>query len=489
MMQWLESMATRRLPGLASNAPPTGTIHVRSPRSFGMDSRRRFLVDWSSGGWVATDREGEALIRSLEGRHSADVPQETLSGLWKRGLIDVDRHEPFSEIQFLSDLRAWREYYTLVFLLSPGCNLACTYCYLGHHSPRRSEQMTVDVALGRFDEALSMGHKAVMVDFGEFSVATDLFRDLLRMFRDRSQKAGVPCRFAAQTNGTSVDPDLCEEIAGDDLLLSFSVDGPAPIHDAARSFRSGAGSHASAVAALAMAQAAGIRTNVICTVARHNIDEPAAVMEEVLRLHPDRYIVKPVLAQGEARQLWESVGVSPNEYAKFSERAWDVAWDSGGMSLDQTSIKFFERLCGSPPGWRDACTSRWCGSGQDLHVVDSNDELHACPRFVSSPQPEVNSVRFTRRRRGSLADDLVDARLRHPHASCDGCGWYRSCGGGCTLAGGISGRDENCMSYQVVFERLVGRLLPQLLDATEDTSTASLGLARMSVGLPQWSAL
>jgi uncharacterized protein len=486
MMEWLESMATRRLPGLTRDRPPEGTVRVRDLRSIGIDDRRRFLVNWESGGWAVTDQGGEAVIRNLEGRRSSDVPAEALVALWRRGLVDVGEHTPFSEPQFLSDLQAWREYYTLVYLLSPGCNLACTYCYLGHHSPRRSEQMKLDIALSRFEEAIALGHRAIMVDFGEFSVATDLFPTLLRLFREKGRRAGIECWFAAQTNGTTIDRALCEDIAGDDLLLSFSVDGPAHIHDAVRMFRNGGGSHALAEAAIVMAQGAGIRTNIICTVARHNIDSPDDVMEEVLRLRPDRYLVKPVLAHGEASERWEAIGVTPSEYATFTRRAWDVAW-TGQRPLDQTSVKFFQRLCGSPPGWRDACTSRWCGSGRDLHVVDANDELHACPRFVSLPQSGGKNVHFTKKRRPSLADDLVDVGLRHPHETCEGCGWYRSCGGGCTLAGGMAARDENCESYQVVLERLATRLLPRLMYGTGNDSAASLGLAKVSVRLPQWS--
>lgn len=476
MIEWLESTERRRMPGLGWRAAPTsGILHVKPVTVIESDSATRYLIDWSSGGWVRVDQEGALDIQALDGRDVSKVEIPTVEALWNRGLITIAGLEPFSDDQFAEDLRSSREYYTLVFVLAPGCNLVCSYCYLGHDQPSRSRQFPVSEAVRLFDEALTLGYPGVLVDFGEISVAGELFVELLSKFRDMARASGTPAWFSVQTNGTTVTRELCETIGGDDLLMSFSVDGPASAHDAARTYRNGAGSHAQAVRAVRLAQEAGIKTNLIATIAQHNVEQPSAVVAELLALGSSRYLLKPVLEQGEASGSWGNIGVTPERYARFVIEAAEAGFREGIAGLDQTALKFLLRICGVPTGWRDACTSRWCGSGRDLHVLTADGGVHSCPRFVEPAAP-LAAVEVRLRTKPTLKRDLLEGELRHPHSSCDGCAWYRTCGGGCTLAGGLSARDDNCDSYLALFDLLMRKVVPCLL-ADPAGEARSLGVA------------
>lgn len=452
------------MPGLPDDpAPRSGIVLVHPLERIDLGEDRRALVDWRSGGWVRTDLDGERSITEADGVDAASLDPDLVDALWHRGLVSVGGQEPFSEERFEQDLERCREYYTLVFVLSPGCNLVCSYCYLGHELPKRSERFSVESATALFEQALELDPRGVLVDFGEIAVATDLFVELITAFRARARARGAEVWFSAQTNGTSIDDELLAAVGGDDLLLSISLDGPVDVHDAARTHRGGAGSFSAASRAVAVAGRAGIRTNLIATIGRHNVEHPAEVVAELLRHAPDRYLLKPVLAQGEAEAAWDVVGVSAPEYAAFVEAAFDAGFERGLAGLDQTALKFLHRLCGSPLGWRDACTSRWCGSGRDLHVATSDGRLHACPRFVDDA-PATGPTTVVLRTKPRLDRDLLVEELRQPHASCDGCEWYRTCGGGCTLAGGLQARDPSCDSYRSLFLRLIREVVPRLLD-------------------------
>ncbi len=481
MIEWLESTSQRRLPGMAPDKwPADGEMRLRPLSRSAIGDGRTALVDWPSGGWTIVDDDDLRRVEDTDGRPAASIDPSLAAALWRRGLITIDGDHAYDEERFHTDLSNAREYYTLVYLLSPGCNLVCTYCYLGHETPRHSGQFQVEEATSLLDQALELDYPGVLVDFGEFAVAKELFVELLDRFRRRARERGVPIWFSAQTNGTTLDADLCRRIAGDDLLLSISLDGPAELHDLARTFRNGAGSYEAARWAIALAQRAGIRTNLIATIGRHNVAHPREVVETLLEQQPDRYLLKPVLAHGEAEPAWSEVGITEAEYARFTADAFDAGIAHGVAGLDQTALKFLLRLVGSPTGWRDACTSRWCGSGRDLHVVAADGAVHSCPRFVDAPSSDAAApapVAVTlSRRRPVLADDLLDGALRHPHASCDRCRWYRSCGGGCTLAGGVQGKDPNCESHAVLLDRLMTTAVPRLINNV-DGATSSLGIA------------
>lgn len=450
-------------------------------------------VPWGAtrtGGWVVAEDAAVQSVLALDGADVRDVDNEVTQALWRRGLARTDACDPFVESVFQADLSSSREYYTLVYLLASGCNLACSYCYLGHAVPTTTGMLHEEAARARFEEALALDYPGVLVDFGEIAVAGPLVRRLLPAFRTRARELGKDVWFAIQTNGATLDARLCAEIAGDDLLLSVSLDGPQPVHDQARRTHGGSGTYAAAVSALTAARGAGIRTNIISTIARHNVDIPAAVLDEVLAQQPDRFLLKPVLPQGEAREAWDALSITTLEYSQFVTEALEAGMRRGLQAFDQTTQKFFHRLIGSPLGWRDACTSRWCGSGRDLHVVDSANQLHACPRYVDSGPPPTAAfspplLQITIKSSSSpqqlvasraLSDDLLSSALRRPHVSCEGCSWYRTCGGGCTLAGGLQAQDPHCDSHITTFEFLVNRTLPRLLDPEQSFLRHRMGV-------------
>jgi uncharacterized protein len=442
-----------------------------------IDDHRQALVESTTGGWIVCDSDDRIRIDNLWDTVANPATDAVLELLWRRGLARISGSDVLRGVDVGGAIEASRQRYTLVLLLSTGCNLACNYCYLGHRQPTSDVAMPVGTALAAIEEALKQPWDEVMFDFGEVAVSGKRFETIARAALTMAADRGKHARIAIQSNATTIDDRTAALLAELDAVVGISLDGPAEIHDAARRFRSGAGSYDRVVRALGLLAERSVSVHLIATIGRHNVERPIDVVEELVSQDPTSFLLKPVLAKGEAYEAWDVEGVTAEAYARFMTAVLRHAAKHGPRYLDQTATKFMARLLGDRNGWRDSCTSRSCGSGRSLHVVDPNGRSHSCPRFVEeAPSARSSSVTFLPTNHGSgpavvrpsLAD-LLPEGLRAPPEDCGGCPWLATCGGGCTLISHDPARpavpqpDPHCVSYDAIHRELVQQLLPRYL--------------------------
>ena len=217
----------------------------------------------SGSGWLVVRSEtgGWAHLSSQERLRLADpssMGSDSLDALWGRGLLAVDGQVAWLAEQRDEAITSTQDTFMLVLLLNEGCNLVCSYCYLGHASPAKTMSMSEKTARDAIDDAVEGRHAKVLIDFGEIAVAEPVFRRLVPYAADRFAVAGKKLSMSIQTNGTTLDDELAKFLAYYGVTVGISVDGPAHLHDAARTFRSGAGSHELAVDAIERCKSLGI---------------------------------------------------------------------------------------------------------------------------------------------------------------------------------------------------------------------------------------
>ncbi len=447
----------------------------------------RLAISSRTGGWAFLEGDEAAALEGVRRFEEAGRWAPLVAAAWRRGLVTIGGSSVFSAQGNATAIQATRDYYTLVLLLNLGCNLVCTYCYLGHATPAPHRAMSGDLARAAVLGALEQPWDTILVDFGEIAVAGAALRELLPWAEEAAAERGKTLRSSIQTNGTSLDDDLADFLAEHQVSVGISLDGPREIHDAARRFRSGTGSYEHAVAAIRRCVARGLRVHLIATINRLNITRCRDVLGEMTAHQPSSTLLKPVLAEGEAGAAWETQAIAEEDFAAFMREAVKLADRLGADVLDQSAGKFLLRLLGDRSGWRDSCTSRACGSGRSLHVVGSDGGVHACPRFVAdSSTPLVGEVE--QRRLLPLTSvaarplpDLLPGALRAAPDSCAGCSWLGSCGGGCTLIGQhgtgdlVPMPDPHCVAYMAIHDTLFATVIPSFLAGRHATSTAFNG--------------
>lgn len=452
-----------------------------------------FAVNGGTGGWALFS---DAERRRLEGGlgQSADPSRDALLAIaWRRGLVTVGGRGCLDRADWDCAVEETREHYGLIVILNSGCNLACTYCYLGHGAPGDAHAVDTTLAYAAIRAAMGRPEPSILIDFGEFSAAAKVFHDAVRYAQEQAAAAGKRLRIAVQTNATTLSDEAVRFLAERDAVVGVSLDGPERIHDRARVLRSGRGTYAHVAAALARCRQAGLDYHLIVTIGAHNVAQPGPVLDEIERQAPKTFLCKPILAHGEARTGWDAVGAGSQQIAGFLRAAVGRATVSGLGMLDQSAAKFLCRLLGDSSGWREGCTSRRCSSGRNLHVLSARGELHACPRFVD-PGSGLTVDRRTVGLQITSRAGLLAQSLHAAPASCAGCPWLASCGGGCTLSGqpGLTGTaplpDEHCPSYVAQHEEITGRLLPALLAGTVPLTGPLAGARIRAQAAADWPA-
>jgi len=442
-----------------------------------------------TGGWAILEQDEAAALRQVRRFEDAGRWAPVVTAAWRRGLVSIAGVSVFSADENAAAIEATRDYYSLVLLLNSGCNLVCSYCYLGHATPSPHRAMPLELARAAILGALEQPWPTILVDFGEIAVAGAAFRQLLPWAQRAAADRGKALRAAVQTNGTVLDEELADFLCGNEVTVGISLDGPRSLHDGARRFRSGAGSYGRVLAAIRRLTVRGVSVHLIATISRHNVASCRDVVCELAAHGPSSTLLKPVLPEGEAAAAWDAQAISEDEYAAFMAEAVRLADELGPDTLDQSAGKFLLRLLGDRSGWRDSCTSRACGSGRSLHVIGADGGVHACPRFVSGgPRLAADGRQLlpltvgkpASAARVSALPDLLPPVLRAAPESCAGCSWLGSCGGGCTLVGQRGGEltpmpDPHCAAYMAIHEALFAGLVPSFLAGRHATSTAFNG--------------
>ena len=238
MPAWIES-ANPLLPWRAAQFASLPTPDLIAPAAL---SWREVAGDWmaisaTTGGWAMLSSDERADLESFYGQRSDAVGSTLLVDGWRRGIIEIGNSTVVSDVDWAAAIDTSREHYGLVIVLNAGCNLACTYCYLGHGAPARSNDLNRDLAKAAILAALGRPEELVIIDFGEFAAASSLFYELATFAVEQGRTLGKKLRIAVQTNGTTLNDRMIDFLADRDAILGISIDGPSRMHDLARPLR------------------------------------------------------------------------------------------------------------------------------------------------------------------------------------------------------------------------------------------------------------
>lgn len=146
---------------------------------------------------------------------------------------------------------------TVILKLTSFCNLNCSYCYMFNLGDRTFERMPrympVETAVTAVDRLATQARSRqaskinVVLHGGEPTLwPINNFVQLLEGIR-AIRCAGIAVEVSLQTNGYHIDRNLVDLLMEHDVMLGFSLDGPARYNDEFRVTHSGSGSYTKVV--------------------------------------------------------------------------------------------------------------------------------------------------------------------------------------------------------------------------------------------------
>lgn len=281
----------------------------------------------------------------------------------------------------------------LVLIVTTECNLRCRYCYAdGGSYGMPSQPMPVEVALQtiRWAEAFLNGIGVIQFFGGEPSLNPRVIRAACEHL-ERSSFAVRP-GYGIVTNGVYLPKELLDIVQQYNFQVTFSIDGPAEVHDLHRVRRNGRGSFDAVRSNLDRVRACGVGVGIEMTftpqAAEHGygVWELAKFSVETLGIQEPHIV--PVCTKPDSLIRWHNGNrVSLVESYRV---ATDQAFHSFLTSPYPVTFTLFLgllRILASRKG-RDVI----CPAGITTLAVDPEGDIYPCFMFAGQDEYRLGNV-------------------------------------------------------------------------------------------------
>ena len=400
---------------------------------FHIPSSSLFEADEAVVGIIRTLRADHCTREDLSMRLPADIPSSVLNDALQDLLaleIVAEQGQPLSPDVRSRQVRQ-TALNTLVFNVSTGCNLSCTYCYKEDlDTPGASRRMTIETAQAAVEMLLreSPDEPRYTIVFlgGEPLTHLPFIKDAVAFCERRFGEAGKSVDFVMTTNATLLTPGIVDYLDEHRFGLSISMDGPQAVHDRHRKTVGGVGTYAT------------VRRKVDMLLARYR-SRPVGARVTLTAGLPD--------VEGIWEHLFHEVGFAEVGFAPVTSGPIET-FNLSPTEVEQVFAamrrlgqRYLEAaLCDRNIGFSNMHQlltdlhqghkkSLPCGAGLKMLSVDHRGELDLCHRFTGSAMPSFGNVhsgvdtpRLTQ---------FLSARLDRAGTGCATCRIRNLCSGGC----------------------------------------------------------
>ncbi|MCP1105271.1 anaerobic sulfatase maturase [Serratia nevei] len=359
------------------------------------------------------------------------------------------------------------------------CNIDCTYCfYLEKEAlyPERQQNWRMsDETLETYIQQHIHAQDSEQVFFswqgGEPTMmGLPFFRRIVELCQKYAD--GKRIQHALQTNGLLLNEEWARFFAEHRFLIGISIDGPRALHDRYRTSRSGKGTHAQVLAALALLQEHGVEFNTLTVVGKHNVGQAREVYEFLLaagsrhiqfiplveRLSTTESATLKLVMPGESAATLAPWTVPAWQYGEFLNQIFDI-WVR--RDVGQVYVQMFEvalsAWCERPPV---LCVfAETCGHA---FALEANGDLYNCDHFVY-PEHRLGNIHQQDIRtlnNSEKAHAFGRAKKTSLTPDCRQCEFRFVCHGGCpkhrftVSPSGHPGHNYLCPGYKHFFRHI-----------------------------------
>lgn len=339
----------------------------------------------------------------------------------------------------------------LVLIITTRCNLRCRYCYAeGGAYGMDLQHMNPQIARRALDWALDLVSSIGTIQFfgGEPALNCETIRTVCEAFAQRHSSKRIDWlpQHAMVTNGTLLPAELEELVRRYQIHLTFSIDGPAEVHNANRFYAGGQGCFQSVLDHFKQLRSHGkVSLGVEMTFTPLAIDRGYGIWELAQFSRAELGLTEPhivpVASEPDSAIGWNGRG----EEAIASYRAATTASLQSLLDGQYVGFSFLASVL------RTLITKRArlsiCPAGASTLAIDPVGDIYPCFMFAGQPELRLGNVNAPPRRAvflERLQAFVYDIR-KDTHAACRAC-WARklctSCAGDIQLSTGALNRES-----------------------------------------------
>ena len=322
----------------------------------------------------------------VEGRLTSE--SETFILLQQSGFIYHNRDAYIS--MFRDDLAGMKRCLSIatqliILVLTDSCNQRCVYCQAGEV---HTSKMSVDICRKAIDLAVQspVSHMTIEFQGGEPTLNPDALRFTVPYARKVFAEHGKHVDFAIVSNLTSIDPELFRWLITQDVHISTSLDGSRNVHEYNRPLAVNKSSydawHEGVALYKELCEECGKNSvlSAIQTTTRKSLAYPAEIVDEYISNGMTNLYVRPLTPLGCARENWDSIGYTPEEYVKFYCRMLDYMMEKCRQGIhvaEATASLYLKRILhGESVGHTEFRSP--CGGAVGQIAVNYDGNIYTC---------------------------------------------------------------------------------------------------------------
>lgn len=309
----------------------------------------------------------------------------------------------------------------LILVLTDACNQRCVYCQAGEEHTKLT---SIEVCKKAIDMAVQSPVMRMTIEFqgGEPTLNTKALYFSIPYAKKVFAEKGKDVDFAIVTNLTECDPELIRWLIAEDVHISTSLDGPQRLHEINRPLASKRSSYeawqrgVSVYRSLCEAQGKLLRVGAIQTTTRESLKYADEIVSEYINNGIDHLYIRPLTPLGRAKEKWDFIGYTANEYIQFYKKVVDNLLNrcrNGEMVYEATASIYLARILNNSSVGHTEFRSP-CGAATSQMAVNYDGKVYTCDegRMVANMGDDIFCL-------GSV-DNTYQELIKSPaaHAVC-----------------------------------------------------------------------
>ncbi|NYZ78834.1 His-Xaa-Ser system radical SAM maturase HxsB [Candidatus Micrarchaeota archaeon] len=319
--------------------------------------------------------------------------------------------------------------------LTPRCTQRCLYCYV-NPQPLSSKgfDMDEDTAKKVVDFIFQSPASTITIEFqgGEPLLNFPILQYIVEYSKKLNKKYKKHLAHTVVTNLTVMSEDILNYLIKSRVAICTSLDGPKEVHDKNRRYLGGGGTHDDVVHWIK-----DIRTqfaynvHALPVITRFSLPYAKEIVDEYMGLGLDRIRIKHIIYCGLARENWDKIGYTPDEYINFWKEVLDYCFrlnKNGKKLLEGTSVLIARKLLS-----RDyeafTCLGWPCGAALSQTSYNYNGDIRICDESRSFEEFKIGSVKSDDYRSVYTSPKALNAVALTCglNSLCDACVWHPYC--------------------------------------------------------------
>lgn len=239
-----------------------------------------------------------------------------------------------------------------ILVLTDICNQRCVYCQAG---TAHSSRMTIETCKKAIEMAVQSPVAGVTIEFqgGEPTANPDALKYAVSYAKEVFYEHGKNVDFSIVTNFTNPNPDILQFIIDEGINVSTSLDGPLFLHNYNRPLASEKSSYDAWITGIwafhKQCETSGKKIDIgaLQTTTRKSLKYAKEIVDEYLSQGLMNLYIRPLTPLGIAKQRWQEIGYSADEFLAFYKEALDYMIElckHGIFVREATAALYLEKI-------------------------------------------------------------------------------------------------------------------------------------------------